>query len=188
MIAQILALIVETFFSVLVYLLLLRFYMQVLRAPFRNPIGEFVTGLTNWCVRPVRRVVPGLAGIDLSSLLLAWLCEAIKLAVLNLLRGVPLIGGPAIGAVLALAVVELLRDSLYLLMGVVFIQVILSWVSPYNDVQGVLNALTRPFYRLFRRFIPPIGNIDLSPLFVLLLAQIGFILVGGLGRVVVSLF
>ena len=163
--------------------------MQALRAPFRNSIGEFVTALTNWIVRPVRRVVPGLAGIDLSSLLLAWLCEAVKLALLNSLRGLALAPmGPAVALVLALAVVELLRDSLYLLMGVVFIQVILSWVSPYNDVQGVLNALTRPFYRVFRRFIPPIGNIDLSPLFVLLLAQICFILIGGLGRVVVSLF
>jgi YggT family protein len=189
MIAQIGQLLVETLFSLLVYLLLIRFYMQALRAPFRNPVGEFVTGLTNWIVRPVRRVVPGLAGIDLSCLLLAWLGEAVKLALLNSMRGFSFApAGPAIGLVLALAVVELLRDSLYLLMGVVLIQVILSWVSPYNDVQGVLNALTRPFYRLFRRFIPPIGNIDLSPLFVLLLAQVGFILVGGLGRVVVSLF
>ncbi len=187
MIAQILDLLVETLFSLLVYLLLLRFYMQLLRAPFRNPVGEFVTGLTNWIVRPVRRVIPGFAGIDLSSLLLAWLGEAVKLAILNSLHGAA-IGGPGIGLVLAVAVIELLRDSLYLLMGVVFIQVILSWVSPYNEVQGVLNALTRPFYRLFRRVIPPIGNIDLSPLFVLLLAQICIILVGGLGAQVVRLF
>ncbi len=188
MIAQILDLLVETLFSLLVYLLLLRFYMQLLRAPFRNPVGEFVTGLTNWIVRPVRRVVPGVVGIDLSSVLLAWLCEAVKLAILNSLHGAAIGGGPGIGIVLAVAVIELLRDSLYLLMGVVFIQVILSWVSPYNEVQSVLNALTRPFYRLFRRFIPPIGNIDLSPLFVLLLAQICIILVGGLGAQVVRLF
>ena len=189
MISQIAQLLIETLFSVLVYLLLLRFYMQVLRAPFRNPIGEFVTTLTNWVVRPTRRVVPGLAGIDLSSLLLAWLAEAVKIALLNTLRGLALMPpASAVGLVLAVAAVELLRDSLYLLIGVVFIQVLLSWVSPYNDVQTVLNALTRPFYRVFRRFIPPIGNIDLSPLFVLLLAQVCLILIGGLAGAVVGLF
>ena len=189
MISQIAQLLIETLFSVLVYLLLLRFYMQALRAPFRNPIGEFVTTLTNWVVRPTRRIVPGFAGIDLSSLLLAWLAESVKIALLNSLRGLALMPPvSAVGLVLAVAAVELLRDSLYLLIGVVFIQVILSWVSPHNEVQTVLNVLTRPFYRMFRRFIPPIGSIDLSPLFVLLLAQIGLILVGGLGRAVVSVF
>jgi YggT family protein len=186
-IAQIGSLIIETIFSLLVYLLLLRFYMQAFRAPFRNPIGEFVTVLTNFAVRPLRRVVPGLYGIDLSSLLLAWLAEILKIWLLYALRGFELTG-PGIPLILSVAAVELLRDSLYLLIGVVFIQVILSWVSPYNPVEGVLNALTRPFYRLFRRFIPPIGNIDLSPLFVLLLAQVCLILVGGLQNAVVRAF
>ena len=189
MIAQIAQLLIETFFSLLVYLLLLRFYMQALRAPFRNPIGEFVMTLTNWVVRPTRRIIPGVVGIDLSSLLLAWLAEVLKLYLLYSLRGLALMQtGSAIGLVLAVGAVELLRDSLYLLIGVVFIQVLLSWVSPYNDVQTVLNTLTRPFYRVFRRFIPPIGNIDLSPLFVLLLAQVCLILIGGLASAVVGLF
>jgi YggT family protein len=93
-----------------------------------------------------------------------------------------------VGLLLAVAAILLLRDSLYLLIAVVFIQVILSWVSPYNMLEGVLNALTRPFYRVFRRFIPPIGNIDLSPLFVLVLAQVLLILVGGLQQAMVRLF
>ena len=184
MISQIGQLLVEAVFSLFIYLLLARFYMQVLRAPFRNPIGEFVTTLTNWIVRPVRRVVPGLAGIDLSSVLLAWLAEAAKIALLYAMRGISL----GAGLVFAVAVVETVRDSIYLLIGVVLIQVVLSWTNPYNDMQAVFGVLTRPFYRLFRRFIPPIGNIDLSPLFVLLLAQICLILLGGLERAVVSLF
>jgi YggT family protein len=186
MIGQIGNLLIETIFGFLVYLLLLRFYMQVFRAPFRNPAGEFVTTLTNWSVRPVRRFIPGLFGIDLSSLLLAWLAEILRLWLPVLLRGMD--GGVNVGLLLAAAVILLLRDSLYLLIAVVFIQVILSWVSPYNMLEGVLNALTRPFYRVFRRFIPPIGNIDLSPLFVLVLAQILLILVGGLQQAVVRLF
>jgi YggT family protein len=186
MISQIGQLLVETFFSFLVFLLLLRFFMQALRAPFRNPAGEFVTVLTNWAVRPVRRIVPGLFGIDLSSLMLAWLAEALKLWLLFSMRGSSF--SDAVGLIAAVALVDLLRDALYLLIGVVFIQVILSWVSPYNPLEGVLNALTRPFYRIFRRFIPPIGNIDLSPLFVLLLAQICLILLAGMMSVVIKLF
>jgi YggT family protein len=186
-ISQIGALLIESLFSLLVYLLLLRFYMQAFRAPFRNPIGEFVTVLTNFMVRPLRRFIPGLFGIDLSSLLLAWLAEVLKIWLLYAVRGLDA-AGPGIPVIVAVAAVELLRDSLYLLIGVVFIQVILSWVSPYNMLEGVLNALTRPFYRIFRRFIPPIGNIDLSPLFVLLLAQVGLILVGGLQHAVVRAF
>jgi YggT family protein len=185
-IAQIGQLLVDTLFGFFIYLLLLRFYMQAFRAPFRNPIGDFVTTLTNWIVRPARRVVPGLYGKDLATLILAWLFEMLKMWLLVAMRGS--VFGGALGFIAAISVVGLLRDSLYLLIGVIFIQVILSWVSPYSDLEGVLNALTRPFYRVFRRFIPPIGNIDLSPLFVLILAQVALILVGGLEQVVARLF
>src|SRR5438132_910039 len=60
----------------------------------------------------------------------------------------------------------------YLLIGVVIVQVIISWVNPYAPLAPVFDALTRPFYAIFRRFVPTIGNVDLSPLFVLLVAQI----------------
>jgi YggT family protein len=186
-ISQIGNLLIETLFGFFIFLFLLRFYMQVFRAPFHNPIGEFVTTLTNWIVRPVRRVLPGFRGIDFSTLLLAWLFEALKLWLLMAMRASP--SADAIGLIAGVAVVELLRDSIYLLIGVIIIQVILSWVSQHGSpFEGVLNALTRPFYRIFRRFIPPIGNIDLSPLFVLILAQIALILTGGLQQAVVRGF
>lgn len=186
MITQIGQLLIESLFSFFIYLLLLRFYMQAFRAPFHNPVGEFVITLTNWVVRPVRRVMPGVKGIDLSTLILAWLFELAKLWLLFSLRGS--ITGAPLGPMAAVAAVEMLRDSLYLLIGVIFIQVILSWVSPHSPFDGVLSALTRPFYRVFRRFIPPIGNIDLVPLVVLILAQVGLILVGGLQQAVLRMF
>ena len=165
---------IETLFGFFVYLLLLRFYMQWLRAPFRNPIGEFVAVLTNWMVLPARRVVPGLLGLDLASLLLAWLAEVMMWLCLLWLRGLSLAGTPgiALAGLAALGALELARLSLNLLIGVVIVQVILSWVNPYTPFAPLLGALTRPFYRIFQRFIPPIGNIDLSPLFVLLVAQV----------------
>ena len=180
MLAQIGNLLIETFFGFFVFLLLLRFYMQVFRAPFRSPIGEFVTTLTNWMVRPTRRVVPGMFGLDTASILLAWLLQAIMLFLLGSLRGMAAFSGASVALILVVAALDLLRYSIYLLIGVVLVQVVLSWVSPYNMMSGVLDALTRPFYRIFRRFIPPIGAIDLSPLFVLLAAQILLIVLNGL--------
>ena len=181
---------IETLFGFFVYLLLLRFYMQWLRAPFRNPIGEFVATLTNWMVLPARRVVPGLFSLDLASLALARLAEVVLWLLMLWLRGFSLAGTPgvAFGLLAALAAIELAKLSLNLLMGVVIVQVVLSWVNPRTPFAGIFDALTRPFYRVFRRFIPPIGNIDLSPLFVLIIAQVLLIPVGTLALTVSRMF
>lgn len=184
MFSQIAQLLVETLFGFFIYVLLLRFYMQLLRVPFRNPLGQFVTALSDWIVRPARRIVPGLAGLDLATILLAWFAEALMLLFLYWLRGFSFAGPPGIaaGALFTLAALELVRVSLYLLIGVVLVQVIISWVNPLAPLAPIFNALTRPFYAVFRRFIPPIGNIDLSPLFVLLIAQILLLLLANLSR------
>jgi len=84
--------------------------------------------------------------------------------------------GIAAGMLFTLAAMELVRASLYLLIGVVIVQVIISWINPHAPLAPVFDALTRPFYALFRRYVPAIGNVDLSPLFVLLVAQIALIL------------
>jgi YggT family protein len=190
MFSQIGQFLTETLFGFFVFLLLLRFHMQWLRAPFRNPVGEFVTTLTNWLVLPVRRVVPGLFGFDLPTLMLAWLAEGLMWVLLTWMRGISLAGAPGIapGAIAMLAAVELLRLSLYLLIGVVIVQVIFSWVNPRTLIAGVFDALTRPFYSIFRRFIPPIGNIDLAPLFVVIIAQVLLIPVATLTQSVSKLF
>jgi YggT family protein len=179
---QIAHLVIQTAFGVFVYALLLRFYMQWLRAPFRNPVGQFVSALTDWIVKPVRRFVPGLFGLDLATFLIAWFAEALMLVLIYWLRGVPFPAAPGIaaGTLFTLAAMELLRASLYLLIGVIIVQVVISWVNPRAPLAPVFDALTRPFYAVFRRFVPTIGNVDLSPLLVLLVAQILLILLDSL--------
>ena len=179
---QIAHLVIQTAFGVFVYALLLRFYMQWLRAPFRNPVGQFVSALTDWIVKPVRRFVPGLFGLDLATFLIAWFAEALMLVLIYWLRGVPFPAAPGIaaGMLFTLAAMELLRASLYLLIGVIIVQVVISWVNPHAPLAPVFDALTRPFYAVFRRFVPTIGNVDLSPLLVLLVAQILLILLDSL--------
>jgi YggT family protein len=186
MLTQIAHLLIQTAFGFFVYALLLRFYMQWLRAPFRNPVGQFVSALTDWIVKPARRVVPGLLGLDLATILNAWFAEALMLVLLYWLRGFSFAGAPGIaaGLLFTIAAMELLRASLYLLIGVIIVQVIISWVNPHAPLAPVFDALTRPFYAVFRRVVPMIGNVDLSPLFVLLVAQILLILLENIARLV----
>lgn len=188
MLSQILRFLLETLFGFFVFVLLARFYLQLLRAPFRNPLGQFVTALTNWLVLPARRLIPGMFGLDLASFLLAWLLEALLLFLLYLLKGsLGPASGVLLGAIFSLALLELARFSLYLLIGVILIQAVISWVNPYAPLAPLFNALTAPFLRPFRRLIPPIGNVNLSPLFALVAAQLLLIPIEYLTRSVAGL-
>ena len=174
MLNQILRFLLDTVFGFFVFVLLVRFYLQLMRAPFRNPLGQFVTALTNWLVLPARRLIPGMFGLDLASFLLAWVIEALLVFLLYVLRegGVGGASGAVVGIFFSLALLELARFSLYLLIGVILIHAVISWVSPYAPLAPLFNALTAPFLRPFRRMVPPIGNVDLSPLFALVAAQL----------------
>jgi YggT family protein len=181
MLTQALAFLLETFLGLFALALLLRFYMQLLRAPVRNPLATFLAALTDWIVVPARRVIPGLFRVDLSTLVLAWLTEIVLLCALTLLRGV----GAAVVAALPLlglaAVVEVVKLSIYILMVAVFAQVVLSWVAPYSPAMPVLNSVTRPFLLVFSKRIPPVGNVDLSPIFVVVGCQLALFLVNWVG-------
>ena len=172
MFGQIASFLVDTVITFFVFLLLARFHFQWLRVPFRNPVGEFVLATTSWMVMPARRFIPGLAGLDLASLLLAWVLQALGLWVQAEIRGL----APALLAIVFVALVDLVRYSLYILVAAVIVQVVFSWLNPYTPVAPVLDALTRPFLRPLRRFVPPIGNFDLTPLVLVVLAQVVLII------------
>jgi len=176
MLSQALRFLIDTAFGFVVYAALLRFIMQWLRAPFRNPIGQAVTALTDWAVKPLRKLLPGFRGYDWASLLVAWLGQVLWLAALAAVGGAEFSGALA-GYLLVLALIELLKASLWILIGAVFIQAILSWVAPDGPLAGVLNALTFRVLAPIRRVIPPLGGtLDLSPLIVIVLAQLVLIL------------
>lgn len=168
MFGQIALFLVDTLFTFFVFLLLLRFHFQWLRAPFRNSVGEFVLQTTSWMVMPARRVIPGLVGLDLPTLLLAWIVQALGLWIQESIRGVD----SGLLALVLGALVDLVRYSLYILIGAVIIQVVFSWINPYTPAAPVLDALTRPFLRPLRRFVPPVGNFDLTPLVLIVIVQV----------------
>ena len=171
---QALIFLLETFLGLFSLALLLRFYLQAVRAPARNPLSQFLAALTDFIVRPARRVIPGLWGYDLSTLLLAWLTQLLLVGGVLALKGYkfgPRVGTAALGVML-LAALNLLKLFLYILIVAVFVQAILSFFAPRGPVTSILASLTRPFLGIFQRRIPPVGGVDLSPLFVLVICQI----------------
>jgi YggT family protein len=172
MLTDALQFLLDAVFKLFVYALLLRFYMQVFRAPFRNPLGQFVVAFTDFLVKPARRVIPGVSGVDWATLLLAWVAQALLVSLSFALRGT--IFSASVPMLLAaVSLIELLKASIYLLMVAVFVQAILSWVAPYGPLAPVLGALTTPFLNPIRRHLPLLGGqIDLSPLIVFVLGQL----------------
>ena len=188
MLIQILMLVLETVTGLLTFALLVRFAMQWARAPFRNPLGQFVVAVTDWMVLPVRRFVPGMFGVDMASLLLAWLWQAAFLGVSLGLAGAFIAVSPApTFAVAIIAVFETAKLGIYVAMGAVLASAVLSWVNPYAPLADVFNTISRPLLRPFRRFIPPIGGMDLSPLGLLLALQIGLIILASLRNEILTL-
>ena len=175
---QVIRYLLDVVFGLFTYALLLRFAMQVLRAPFRNPLGQAVIALTDWIVKPLRRILPGWKGVDWASLLAVVLFQFLWLLAYHLAFGGFSLLGAGLPFLLAATLIAILRASLWLLIVVVFAQAILSWVAPDGPLSGTLNALTFPFLRPVRRIVPPIGGtLDLSPLIVIVVAQIALMTV-----------
>jgi YggT family protein len=175
MLTNLLVFLLDTFLGLFALALLLRFYLQVMRAPARNPVSTFVVALTNWLVAPARRFVPGLFGIDLSTLVLAWLTELLLLAAKHWLA---VWSVPPLLLIALVAAVQIAKLSVWILIIAVLAQAVLTWVAPHSPAMPVLNSLSRPFLAVFRRYVPPIGNVDLSPIFVLIGCQVLLYLIG----------
>jgi len=190
MLAQIASLVVDFVGGFFVLMFLLRFYFQWLRVPFRNQVGDFVVATTGWMVKPARRVIPPLLGLDLASFACAWLLQAALLWLLFAIGGREFGSAPGVaaGAVFAIALVDLIALSVRILLFVVVLQAVLSWVSPHNPLQYVLDAVTRPLLRPIRRFLPPVANVDLSPLVLILALMILLVPIAELRGAAAGLF
>ncbi len=178
MLGNALTFIAQVAFGLLTLALLLRFYLQWVRAPYRNPLADFVNALTDFMVRPARRMLPGMWGIDLPTLLLAWLMQFLEWLIILQLRGLRFGAevGLALIGIIAVAAVAVVQMLVYIVMFSTLLQAVLSWVNPGSPVAPLLDAMSRPFLRMFRRRIPPVGNVDLSPLFLIVACQLMLIL------------
>lgn len=173
-----LMLVINTVFDIYILLVLLRFLLQVLRADFYNPVSQFIVRLTTPPLRILRRVVPSVRGQDAASIVLCLLLIYAKFIFMRLLSipvvqiGTALapIGGASYAGLFVLCIADLVALTFTVFLVAVFVQVILSWVSPgqYNPVIGLVNKIAEPVLRPLRRLISPVGGIDLTPLFAIL--------------------
>ncbi len=174
MIEAALKFLIQTLGNLFVIAVLLRFMMQLFRVPFRNPFAQFIVAITDFAVKPLRRVVPGLFGLDWACLVLAWLVELVVVTAGYWLDGFPfaLAGGKVWPVMLGLAVVKLLSLAIYLIIGLTLVRAVLSWVNSDNPLMPVVYELSEPFLRPLRRIIPMVSQIDLTPLVLFILCQL----------------
>lgn len=178
---QILIFLFDTILGLFSLALLLRFYFQLLRVPYYNPVAQFLIAVTDFIVRPTRRFIPGWGGMDISTLILAWLLECIIVASVYVVQGYHFESNfiAASGVIGLLGIVEIIKTTLYIILVMIIMQAVLSWVNPHSPLAPLLDNFTRPFLNIFRKRIPPIANVDLSPLFVLIIIQLLLMVVAG---------
>ena len=167
--------IIKTLLELYLLTFLLRFLLQWARADFHNPLSQFIVRVTSPVVRPLRKLIPSWRGLDLSSLAALMILQLVITTGLVYLAGYDLNPGAVLYYTLLRTLVLLIRLYFF----GILIYAILSWVSPgqWNPLTGLLASLTEPVLRPVRRIIPPIGGLDLSPLFVLIGLQALLILV-----------
>ncbi|MEN3295007.1 MAG: YggT family protein [Burkholderiales bacterium] len=172
MLHSIFTLIVDAIAGLLGGVLLLRFWMQVVRVRPPNTLGQFTFQLTDWLVKPLRRLLPGVGGYDWASLIGALLVIVVSIAI-NLL--VASAFNPEF--LILLSVLRFVEWVLYGFMGLIIVEAIFSWVNPHAPMAPFVRALNEPILRPLRRIVPLIGNVDLSPLVALILLQIALRLI-----------
>ncbi|KJK26278.1 membrane protein [Burkholderiaceae bacterium 16] len=179
MFTEIALFLLDTVFTLFGMALLLRLWMQWARLPTRNPVSQGVFQVTDWLVRPLRRVIPGLGGIDWATLIGAWLTALVFLLLVLLLSG----GGfaPYLPLILLIAVLNVLKWGISMVMWVTLLMAILSWVNPHSPVTPAINHLTEPLLRPIRRVVPRLGGFDISPLVLFVIAQILLMIIARLG-------
>ena len=172
MVAKAIAFVLDALFHLFILAALVRFWMQALRAPARNPIAQFTMALTDFAVKPLRRIVPGAFNLDWASLIVAFAFEfLLQFLLLLLLLGVaPNLG--SLSVLMFLAFVKLIRLSIYVFIGAIIIQAVLSWMNPHHPVAPFFHALTRPFLKPFQKAVPLIGGVDITPVLVLIALQL----------------
>ena len=147
--------------------LLLRFWMQALRLRPPSSLGQAIFQLTDWLVKPMRRVVPGFGGLDWASLIGAFLVALTSILLESLFTGQ---FHPSVLVIAAL--LRLIQWILYGLMALIVLEAILSFVNPYAPLAPVIRALNMPLLAPIRRILPAMGGIDFSPLVALIILQI----------------
>ena len=167
---------IDTLLSLAQLVFLLRLLLQWARADFRNPLSRSIVQLSNPVLVPLRRLIPAAGRLDTASVLVLVALSLLRVSMGTLLSG---IGLPPLLLWIELATLQILRLTLWTYFFAIFLYATLSFIAPgtYSPAQALLTSLCEPVLRPFRRLIPPLANLDLSPLWAGILIQALLILV-----------
>lgn len=160
--------IIQTLGSLYLLIVLLRFILQLVKADFYNPISQFIVRATQPLLRPVRRVIPGFGGVDLAALVLALLLQFLLMTVVLVLLGVN--PGALLPNLLVWSLIGITSLFIKVFFFALIISVILSWVAQGSHNPGALlvQQICEPLLEPFRRLLPSLGGLDISPIFAFL--------------------
>ena len=163
-------------FDALLMVLILRVWLQMVKADFYNPLSQFIVKVSNPIVVPVRRVIPGFGGLDLGTILVAYIIATLKFIVIPMLNGGPL----DMPSAMYFGLIYGIKQVGFLLFIIMLVMALMSWVvQGYNPTLVIFHQLTEPFLRPIRSIIPSIGGLDLSVLVAFLLLNVINILLSG---------
>ena len=171
MINQILELLIGSVIELYTMIVLLRLMMQLARADFYNPISQFVVKATDPLLKPLRRFIPGLWGIDMPSVVLALLVQIVGLFVMMLLKG-SISTSPML--YLLLGMFGVINIGLKIAFFAIIIVIVVSWIAPqsYNPAVSLLRQISDPIMAPFRKIIPPMGGLDFSPMLAMFVIHV----------------
>jgi YggT family protein len=179
MLAKIITLLLSVAAGLLAGACLARLYMQYQRIPFGNPVGRFIFALTDWLVLPLRRVLPSVRRWDTASLVAAYLILLAELSILWLLFARAGYLRVPVSALFALA-----NMVIWSMIVLIIIYAVLSWVRADSPAVDIIDRMAAPLLRPFRRIVPLVGGVDLSPLALLVVLQIALIVLGEISALV----
>ncbi|WP_273860894.1 YggT family protein [Pseudomonas sp. LA5] len=170
--AQALVYVIQTLGSLYLLIILLRFILQLVRADFYNPLSQFTVRATQPLLKPVRRIIPGFGGVDLAALVLAILVQLALMMVVVVLLGASI--GGLFPALLIWALLGVASLFLKVFFFALIVSVILSWVAPqiHNPAAELVNQICEPLLAPFRRILPSLGGLDLSPIFAFIVINL----------------
>ncbi|MCQ9392006.1 YggT family protein [Pseudomonas viridiflava] len=163
--------VLQTLGSLYLMLILLRFVLQLVRANFYNPLSQFIVKATQPLLKPLRRIIPSIFGLDMSSLVLAIIVQMILMA-LTLLLIAGTAGDPL--PLLLWSIISVTALFLKIFFFALIISVILSWVAPGSNNPGaeLVNQICEPALAPFRRIVPNLGGLDISPILAFLVLKL----------------
>jgi len=158
----------DAIFNIALYIVLIRFWMQWVRADFRNEIGQFIIKMTNPVIIPLRRIIPSVGLIDTATVILAVLVALGQIVCILLIAGK--IDSFSALKLITYAIATVLDSSIYVFLGAILIGIIASWINPnsYHPVVSVARAISEPILAPARRSIPSVAGMDFSPVVVIL--------------------